>query len=163
MKIRNLVLLTLSAASLNLYAYEGRGFKIIDEKITSSKNSHGGIVSLPILYSLGSTASGAMVSDKAGKPNQFVRLDSDHSLSIRNNNLEVKSYTYKYFLTCGDFNQSFERTLSIEPNGYFDDHAQIFGNVQKALVGNYKITATTWINGSEFNKSESNATLRISN
>jgi hypothetical protein len=65
-------------------------------------------------------------------------------------------------LHCEDSDNTYERTVEIDPNGTFYDDSMVYGVVQKGTVGTYPITASSSLSGdaTDFNAVTTTLTIK---
>lgn len=160
MKIKTISAIILSALSLNCFAFQGEGFKIISEKVTQSPGFNGGIISKSVVPK-SDTLLVAQAMNSIGKPNEYVKINSGHVVNMRNDTGKVSRYTYTYLLSCEEAYQIFERTIELEKDGSFLDVSQSYGTVQKNKEGKFPILAQTKISGGDTQSCEHTADLTI--
>ncbi len=160
MKFRFISAIALSAISINSLAVEGHGFKIIS---TSFQGSPGfGVVEMS---SVGTGARYAQPTvttyDAQGRVNEFIKIQSTHSVNLSNFTNQTLRYTYNYDLGCQAFSGHYSRTVDVWPNGIFHDNSMSYGSVQQLSEGNWSINAKTKIEGAENNSIEAHAQLKV--
>lgn len=163
MRINKLAVLALLAFSANALAYEGKGFRIINEKVTMTPGFDAHFESVPVkktsLPAFVNTMSWAYDAEGHVKENIYVK--GDHNINISNYTSKVVRYTYTYTLNCESEHASFERTIEINPQGSFDDSSHSYAVVQKDREGGYGIHVGTKIEGGEYAFHQRDATLRV--
>jgi hypothetical protein len=163
MKISKLACLALLAFSASALAYEGKGFKIISEKVTMSPGFDAHFESVPVKK----TSLPAYVNalswayDAEGHVNENIYVKGDHNIDISNYTSKVVRYTYTYTLSCESLYANFSRTVELQPQGTFYDTSHSYGDVQKNREGSYGIHVGTKIEGGEYAFHQRDATLRV--
>jgi len=160
--IKKITLLCLPALALNVQAYEGKNFKIISEEYKETPNFNGSIVPNDNSKKTMSTEAEVYTQDAKGKVKEYVKIQSLHSVKLRNETNENKRYEYIFTLKSEDAMNTFKRSIEIFPRGDFRDTSYNYGTVQKQIEGNYKISAFTKITCAENDEKEANALLKIS-
>lgn len=165
MKIRIISTLLLSLICLTSYAYEGKNFRIISEKVSKSPNFQGGFIDnqkkilfKPMYMNVISWAYNA-----EGRTYEYVKIQGDHTISLSNDTSQTKRYKYTYALSCENAFENFEREIEIYPHGSFNDNGHSFGTVQKESSGTFGIHVMTKVTGAENGTHTSDAILRIIN
>lgn len=153
MKIKKISLIGLSilAFATASYAEEGKGYHIVSESIKSSPGFNGHITHDNVKKKLAGIITGVTADtyDRSGNVNQYIKVDSDHSVNIVNNTDYIQRYTYVYKLMCEQEYQEFDRTVDIDPHGNFSDQSHNYGVVQMGKPIQTHIIATTEISGAE--------------
>lgn len=166
MKIKSAILLfvTILLANGNIFAYEGKGFKIISEKITKSPGFKGGFKQLPSKKKWFPTYANAMSQayNAEGHIKEYITIQGDHRVNIVNTTNQTRRYNYKYTLSCASAYEHFEHTIDIYPQGNFADNSRSYGLVQKEEPGVHKINVTTHISGAESASHTASGILKIS-
>lgn len=154
MNIKNVAklffVLGLTVVSLQAYAHQGKGYRIISEKVEMSPGAIGGLIELDS-KSNGDTRKYAEVMtsapDKTMDRNESVYVEGYHTMSIRNTTQQTQLYKYVMEVNCG--NRSFRNIKHIElyPQGTFTNSSSSYLVVQENRPGTYKINAITEIVG----------------
>ncbi len=163
MKRKIISTIALSLLSVTAFAYQGHGYKILNERITSSPGFNFKVIdSSKTAYSSPNyiTAS-ASVNDVRGRPNEYIKLEGYHHVNISNSTTQIQRYRFMYDLKCVDAAGSFSRDIEIYPHGTFSDDTMTFATFQPTTEGLFDIYATTQITGAENTRNESKASAYI--
>ena len=165
MRIKKTILLFFGAllASMGVFAYEGKGFKIISEEMTQSPGFKGGIKHLPSKKKWLPMYANAMSQayDAEGHVKEHITIQGGHSINLVNSTNQTRRYSYKYTLSCAGAYEHFGQTIDIYPQGSFADNSRTYGVVQKEEPGVHKINVTTQISGAESASHTAYGTLKI--
>ncbi len=164
MKLKLISALILSAISIHAIAYEGKGFKIISEKVTHSPNFVGGFKEVPSKKGIapGYAKATSWAYDASGRPGELIKIQGDHNVSLSNYTSSAQRYTYTYNLNCDKVYERFERTVELAPQGSFTDSSHSYGAAQEQSTGTFSINVGTKITGGgESAWHEAHATLRV--
>lgn len=162
MKSKILFSVYLFSLSMNIFSLP-EGVRIINEKVTITPGYVGGFYSRTEKKSTSPSTAQARVSviGTSGKVNDYIKIDANHSVDINNRESEYRRFTYKYELKCDDGSANYERTIELKPRTSFHDNSYSYLSVQKAQPGNYRIEASTKIEGPESHSSKESANLII--
>lgn len=162
MQLKLLSILILFAISFQAMAFEGKGFKIVSEKVTQSAGFNGGFQEIAPKKKVDVFANAmAWAYNAEGRVMDYIKVEGDHSVNISNYSSQTQRYTYTFVLSCEDAYEKFERTVDIYPQGSFSDSSHSYGTVQKENAGTFGINVSTNISGAESAFHEANAVLRV--
>lgn len=163
MKLSKILCLTLLAFSATAMAYEGKGFKIISEKVTMTPGFDAHFESVPVkkISSPAFVNALSWAYDAEGHVKENIYVKGDHNIDISNYTSKVTRYTYTYTLNCESEHASYERTVELQPQGTFYDTSHSYAVVQKDREGGYGIHVGTKIEGGEYAFHQRDATLRV--
>ncbi|OGT41164.1 MAG: hypothetical protein A3F42_00785 [Gammaproteobacteria bacterium RIFCSPHIGHO2_12_FULL_37_34] len=160
MKFKFVISALIASMSMNAFALEGKGFKILSETIESSPGAIGGFIqqsssSKPYVYTW------SLAHNADGHPHQNVRLWGNHSFNVNNYTKEKQIYTYKYEITCdGQYFRKIDK-VQVAPGGFLTDSADSFLYTSHSRAGSWTINVITDVTGESSNNHSSNGTLRI--
>ena len=157
-------LLCISLFSLNVYALEGHGFRVISESIESSPGASGGFKPSATGVSKKSPLVAFVTSqayDAEGRMDSNVVLRGHHSFNVSNYTKVNQLYTYKYELSCDG--QYFRKTdrIEVRPGGTASDMSDSYLSVYHRQPGFFRIISLTDVAGESSNSHVATGTLRV--
>jgi hypothetical protein len=167
MKLKSIMItLALSTISLNAMALEGKGVKLLSEKIESSPGMKAGFIQqAPTMQSKSYhvVMVHSQAHDAQGRVRTNVRLLGNHSFYINNYTNQIQTYTYKYELNCdGRYIRKIDH-VSVAPGGYARDSADSFLYTDHSTTGSWAINAVTDVNGESSGNHVATGNLRVTN
>ena len=161
MKLKLIITALIASMSMNTFALQGKGFKLLSETIESSPGAIGGFVqksssNMPFYVYAWSHA-----HDAQGRPHQNIQLHGNHSFTINNYTNQKQIYTYKYEINSDG--QYFRKIDHIEviPGGFAMDSADSFLAIVHSHVGTWTINAITDVTGETRNNYIASGTLKV--
>jgi hypothetical protein len=146
-----ILFLTIISLTSSVLAYQGKGFRIISERVKSSAKFNGSFesVSKEDFSKAMFASANASVYNVNGHPYEYIEIKGFHSVNINNYTSQRQRYSYAYNLKCADMWVTFERELELDPNGNFSDSSISRGTFQATGSGSFSIYANTDIAGAE--------------
>lgn len=161
MKFKIMMSVLFATISLNAFALEGKGFRILSETIESSPGAVGGFIQKSSSSQPFYVYAWSLAHDAGGHPHQNVRLSGSHSFNISNYTKQEQVYTYKYELTCdGQYFRKIDK-VKVAPGGFIMDSADSYLYTVHSRTGSWTINVVTDVAGESSNNHVSNGTLRI--
>lgn len=111
-----------------------------------------------------SVGSATRTHDVEGRQMQYLMIDSDHGLKIKNDKGKTLIYTLTYNLKCLNSVSEHIQNVEIDKDEYFDSTVKAFATLQDNRIGEFPIYASTILSGNGFNDtaiSSANAKLRL--
>ncbi|MBA3661699.1 MAG: hypothetical protein H0W64_08235 [Gammaproteobacteria bacterium] len=141
-------LLSLTLASFQTFAHQGKGYRIISETTETSPGAVGGIMDVTQTRPpLGYASALANAPNQHSHRNQYSYVEGNHGVTIRNNT--AQNQLYKYIMEVNCDNRLFRSVKHIElfPEGTFTNQSKSFVVVQEEKVGTFPIKAMTQVIG----------------
>ncbi|HLB42858.1 MAG TPA: hypothetical protein VJN02_08445 [Gammaproteobacteria bacterium] len=161
MKFRLVISTLIASMSMNIFALEGKGFKILSETIESSPGAVGGFIQKPSPSNLSYVYAWSQAHDAQGHPHQNIQLRGSHSFNITNSSKERQIYTYKYEITCdGQYFRKIDK-VQLAPGGVLADSADSYLYTVHSRTGSWTINVITDVTGETGNNRVANGMLRV--
>ena len=156
----------LTVFSVNVFAWEGRGFKIISEKTEMTPGLKGTFVRTNNYLTnknttINATQAMSLAHDAHGLVNQNIEIYGQHSYYIFNNTSIKQRYHFNYTTECNHQFMSHYGDVDVEKGGRFQDAGDIFFMTNKQHTRHWIITATTKVHGESSDTHKSKATLTV--
>jgi len=167
MFIKRTVILAISLMAISTsYAEYGKGYKVLSERFISTPGSNAKIVhdeiqNFTLPQAKLDVSGSVMTYDARGKIMEFIKVESDHSITLVNYTSSTKRYTYNFVLSCDSAYSNFGKDVELAPQGFYTDSAHLYGTVQEEKEGSWGIHAQTSTTGAENYERESSAVLSV--
>lgn|SRR3990167_4962519 len=160
-KLSLLSFLFVGLLSLNAYALEGHGFRVLSETIEHSPGVSGKFVPSSGKKSPGIALSWSQAYDARGLANMNVMVRGSHSFSVTNYTSLNQVYTYKYELNCdGQYFRKIDK-IEVRPGGVVNENGDSFLSTYHRQKGLFQINASTSVSGESTHSHTGTATLRV--
>lgn len=153
MKVKFLIAATLLVTSIITFAEDGKGYRIISEKFTSTPGASGYIISTlsdkkSLIITDSNIKAHAFAPNQLGCPSKFNKVMGFHEIKIRNVTDKIQRFSYIYSLSVEDARNYFERNIELDPQGYYHDASEDYLAFQRPDVEKrYEILVDTKISG----------------
>jgi len=166
MKLKTIMLFSLSLASLNAFSWVGSpGVTVENVKRHCSRPGNCEFVShddeakemmlkknLPTSEIINTLSNdevdvSASTSNKTAHVNETVRLPSHHTLFIHNETDSEQRFVSRYEISSGDDDVFQEQNINLCPHCYYSDKMDIYVDVIRGPVGYYQTMAMTGLQG----------------
>ena len=158
-------MITLSALlimSVNAFALEGKGFRILSEKIETSPNTQGGFIPKSSDHSSRyMVQTWSQAYNAQGRIHENIRLTGSHSLNIGNYTSQKQLYHYKYELNCDGRYVKKTDVIEVLPGGYMTDSGTSFLSASFTSPGSRGITVLTEVTGESSGNHYAKAVLDV--
>ena len=162
-KILSICISILACFTLNAFAYEGHGFRVISSTIESSPGAKGGFTQSQALSKKSSAVAFAwsQAYDAEGMAGENVVLRGNHSFNVTNYTKTNQTYTYKYELNCdGQYFRKIDK-VEVRPGGVVSDASNSYLTTFHRQGGMFGINAVTDVAGESSNNHVARGSLRV--
>ncbi len=159
MKLKLLALATLSIVSVQAMAWEGQGFRVINEQNSSSAGVDGSFKRMAPSGNIAQTT--ATTFNVRGQVRQNLRIDGQHTIYIQNYTQNKQKYNIAYKVEADGQNFMHTAVVEVDKGGYARDFAGTTFVTNKNNPGTWAIKATTSVSGESSDSKTASATLVV--